>query len=104
MSQVVLYGGPFEVYDTEFQEDQHLFHCVLGGVFEMPEDLARRTILHGAALLPKDRYDELGITAEEEKQYPNADRQAGAPDAFKAKLLAARIAGAEYRAELAQEK
>jgi len=104
MPQYVLVGGPFEIYDTPLQGQQHDFNCVLGAVFELDEKLAVKTIKNGAALLPKDHYERLDITPEEEKAYPNALRQKAAPEAFHSKMLAARIAVEDYRAELAQEK
>ncbi len=99
----VLIGGPFEVYDTRHSGDGHLAQCVLGAEFEIDQVLAERAILDGAALLPKERFDSLEkpFTADELKKYPNARVQASAPAEFHAKLLAARIAVHDYRAELA---
>lgn len=102
-STFVLVGGPFEIYDTAHSGEAHLFNCGLGAQFQMDEGPAHRAIREGAALLPKDRYDALGITIEETQKYPNAARQAAAPadDPIHAKLLAARQALHDYRAELA---
>lgn len=98
-----LIGGPFEVYDSKLSGDAHLSGCVLGAPFEMDEEVASRAIVDGAALLPAESYDEIGFTADELKNYPNARAQASAPVAMQQKLLAARIALHDYRAQLAQE-
>lgn len=103
MLQLVLIGGQFQILDTEHDGDMHFAKCTLGSVFEMSEEMGRQAVLHGAALLPKDRFEAIGFTEPEIKAYPNARVQAGAPASFHAKLLAARIALHEYRAELAQE-
>lgn len=102
MPSFVLIGGPFEIRDTAFEGDNHLFGCTLGAAFEMPEEVAHEAIVHGAALLPKEAFDALGFTADELKRYPNAKRQTDAPADVQAKLLSARIAVHDYRAQLAQ--
>lgn len=99
----VLVGGPFEIYDSPFSGDSHLFRCTLGSVFAISEDDARKAVSQGAALLPKETFDGLAFTEAELKKYPNARMQAEAPADFQAKLLAARIAVHNYRAQIAQE-
>lgn len=100
MPTFVLVGGPFEIYDSPFQGDSHLYRCTLGASFEMPDETAHRAIAEGAPLLPKASFDALGFSAEEMKKYPNAKAQAAAPAEFHEKLLAARIAVHDYRAQL----
>lgn len=101
MSTFVLIGGPFEIYDTPHKGDVHLFHCTLGAQFEIAEEVGRCAIADGAALLPKDAFDAVGFTADELAKYPNAKKQSEAPKDVQAKLLAARIALHDYRAQLA---
>jgi len=101
LSPYVLIGGPFEIYDTAHSGESHLFNCTLGAQFELEAEQANRSIADGAALLPKDLFDELGFSEDEIKKYPSANAQASAPAEFQAKLLAARKALHDYRAQLA---
>ncbi len=103
MSTFVLIGGPFAIRDTPFEGTSHDMACVLGAKFEMTDQDAGRAVAGGAALLPQATFDALGFAVDEVRKYPNAKQQQSAPDEFKAKLLAARIALHDFRAQLAQE-
>lgn len=91
--QYVLVGGPFEIMDTPHKVE------VWGQPVEIPEDLARGAICHGALLLPKEEFDGLGFT-EKELQFTNARVQIGAPPEFHRKLEGAIQAARDYRAKL----
>lgn len=103
MSKFHMVGGPFEITDhPEFSGELHL-QRVFGEALEMPDAVANRAIHEGAALLPEHVFAAVGFTAEEIAKYPNPRVQTNAPESWKAKHLAARIALHDYRAQLAKE-
>jgi hypothetical protein len=92
----VLTHGSFQIVDTPHKGE------VLGQKFDLPDDLAKREILRGAALLPEDAFNGIGFTPEEIGKYSNAVRQAAAPSSFITKHAQALTAVREYRMLLAE--
>lgn len=103
MSRFVLIGGPFAIRDTPLEGRNHDDACVLGSVFDLDDAQAHAAIVQGAALIPAETYDAIGFDPKDVAKYPNAKQQQAAPREFHVKLLAARMALHDFRAQLAQE-
>ena len=71
-----------------------------GQKVQLAEDVAITAIAGGAALLPEEKFVAVGFTDEELKDYAYPGQREGAPEAFAAKLLAARIAVHDCRLAL----
>ena len=101
MSKYMSLGAAWETWDTPFCGDEHQQRLVLGGVIEMPDELAKGAIKAGASIIPETMFAEAGFTPGELKAYPTTKNHANAPAEFLEKHKAVHIAWHEYRAQLA---
>lgn len=74
-----------------------------GQVETLDEELAADAAKGGCVILPADAPAAKAFTAAELKQFGSCGALAGAPAEFQAKVLAARIAAAEFAAEAQNE-
>jgi hypothetical protein len=71
-----------------------------GQRIELPDELAATVVRGGGAVLPEAKFDEIGFTEQELKQYAYPGQRLGAPEAFNAKVVEAHRAFCEYREQV----